>query len=109
MLQEVEPEGEFLWNNKVLVHLMLPGRRDVWATVVTKRARSLDLMLSGPKGCATLGQITSLARDRELDATREDRDVVRLSFRTLDDLRKGDLPGFLREHRAAALQAEQSR
>ena len=38
------------------------------------------------------------AWQRELDATRPDRDYVRFRFRTVDDLLKGDLETLLREH-----------
>ena len=98
MLAEVAEGGQFLWSNKVLVHLIPANSGDVWATVVTKRAESIDLMLNGPKGAFALGRLTSLARDRSLDATRADRDVITLKFRTSEDLHKGDLRGFLEEH-----------
>jgi excinuclease ABC subunit A len=99
MLQETVPDAQFLWNNKVLVHCYLPGQRDPWATVITKRAESLDLMLTGPKGRVTLGELTGLARDRELDAARDGHDLVRLKFRTVEDLHKGDLLAFLQKHK----------
>ena len=103
MLLEVVPDGQFLWNNKVLVHLFLPGQREPWATINTKRRQSLDCTLNGPKGCVTLGRLTGLAHDRELDATREDRDLVRLKFRTTEDLHKGDVMQLLIEHRDAVM------
>ena len=101
ILREVAPEGQFLWNNQVLVHLILRGHGEPWITIHTKRTQSLDITLHGPKGCATLGRLTGLAHDREVDATRSDRDLVRLRFRTVEDLHKGDLIAFLREHRDA--------
>ncbi len=108
MLRDVAPEGQFLWNNQVLVHLYLPNQREPWATVNTKRLQSLDLTLTGPKGCTTLGRLAQLGRDRQLDATREERDLVRLRFRTIEDLHNGDLTTFLREHRAVAGAAKDS-
>ena len=101
LLQEALPGGQFLWSNQVLVHLMLPGQSDPWATILTKRCESLDLVLQGPKGSVTLGRIAEIGWQRELDATRPDRDLVRLRFRTVDDLHRGDLAVFLREHQAA--------
>ncbi len=101
MLRETAPDGQFLWNNQVLVHLYLRDQREPWATVNTKRLQSLDLTLTGPKGCATLGRLAGLGRDRELDATRQDRDLVRIKFRTVEDLHHGDLMAFLVEHRDA--------
>ena len=43
-------------------------------------------MLSGPKGRFTLGQITDLGYDPELDGQRPNFDVIRLKFRTPADL-----------------------
>jgi excinuclease ABC subunit A len=103
MLESLAPGGQFLWNNKVLVHLYLKGQRDPWATVVTKRSSSLDLILTGPKDGVTLGRLLPLAHSRELDSTRPDRDLVKLGFRTLADLHRGDLFEFLKEHRDATL------
>ncbi len=104
MLHELAPDGQFLWNNQILVHLYLAGQRDPWVTINTKRPQSLDLTLTGPKGLVTLGRLAGLARDRELDATREDRDLVRLKFRTVEDLHKGDLLALLQEHRSAVME-----
>jgi hypothetical protein len=59
--------------------------------------------LHGPKGCVTLGRIAGLARERELDGTREDRELVRLRFRSVEDLHRGDLLALLHEHRDAVL------
>ena len=102
-LQDVAPDGQFLWNNQVLVHLVLRGQRDPWITVKTKRPQSLEVVLSGPKHGVTLGRITPLAFHRELDATHERYDIVRLHFRTSDDLHRGDLTKFLEEHRDVVL------
>src|SRR5690606_5810443 len=45
LLGEVSGGRQFLWNNKVLVHLMAPGKPDPWATVVTKRLENVELVL----------------------------------------------------------------
>ncbi len=97
-LDDVSPNGQFLWNNKVLVHLMVPGASDPWATVVTKRAENVELVLNGPKGAFQLGRVADLAAEQVLDNDSDDRDRVRLYFTSLDDLHRGDLEGFLREH-----------
>jgi len=97
-LDDVAPKGQFLWNNKVLVHLMVAGGSEPWATVVTKRPDNVELVLNGPKGAFQLGRVSDLAAEQSLDNENEDRDRVRLYFRSLEDLEKGDLEGFLREH-----------
>jgi excinuclease ABC subunit A len=105
LLAETAPDGQFLWNNQVLVHLMVPGQPDPWATLQTKRPESLNLTLRGPKGAVALGRVTHLARDRQLDASRPNCDAVKLQFRALDDLHKGDLREFLKEHLDAVRRA----
>ncbi|WP_425396289.1 excinuclease ABC subunit UvrA [Aeoliella sp.] len=98
MLDAVVPKGQFLWNNKVLVHLMAPGNSDPWATVVTKRAENVELVLNGPKGAFQLGRVTDLAAEQVLDNDSDSRDRVRLYFTSMEDFERGDLEGFLREH-----------
>ncbi|MEN0110477.1 MAG: excinuclease ABC subunit A, partial [Planctomycetota bacterium] len=95
--------GEYLWNNKVLVHRIPPGGSSPWATIVTKRAENVELALNGPKGAFQLGQIADLAADREVDARRSDRDTLRLRFESAEDLRRGDLAGLLARHHATAV------
>ncbi|NLX55306.1 MAG: excinuclease ABC subunit UvrA [Planctomycetaceae bacterium] len=99
LLRQCAPDGQFLWNNQVLVHLVLKSQREPWITICTKRCESLDMTLYGPKGAVTLGRIAEIARERELDATAPDRDLIRLRFRTLEDLHRGDLGQFLEEHK----------
>lgn len=104
-LDGVVPKGQFLWNNKVLVHLMVTGVSEPWATVVTKRPDNVELVLNGPKGAFQLGRVSDLASEQALDNEGDDRDRVRLYFRELEDLEKGDLEGFLREHLETVLGA----
>jgi excinuclease ABC subunit A len=102
LLTEIVPDGQFQWTNQVLVHFTPPGQAEPWATLITKRCESLDLVLQAPKNAVAFGRAAGLAWDRELDGSRSDRDVLRLRFRTLADVKRGDLPAFLREHLAAA-------
>ena len=66
------------------------------------------LILNGPKNVIGFGRVTGLAWDREFDDTRPDRDLIRLRFRTLDDVRQGDVIAFLQEHLAAVSAAQVS-
>jgi hypothetical protein len=91
MLSEAVPGGQFLWNNQQLVHVFVPQQHEPWATIYTKRRTGLELLLSGPKGRFALGRVASLAAEREFLADRPDRDVVKLIFRSHDDLAAGDL------------------
>ena len=98
LLSQASPDGQFLWNNQQVVHLLVPSQREPWATIYTKRPAWLDLVLTGPKDRFTLGRVAKLARHREMDTLRPDRDFVKLKFRSTDDLREGDLTVFLNEH-----------
>ena len=97
LVADVSEGGEFLWNNKVLVHRMIPGHSAPWATLVTKRSENVELAINVPKGTVQLGQFADLASDRELDTRRDDRDTVRLRFVNTDDLQRGDLESFVRD------------
>jgi excinuclease ABC subunit A len=103
VLSEVAPQGQLLWNNKQVVPMYVPGQREPWAAVQTKKLDAVYLHLMGPKGRFTLGQITDLGYHPELDGARPKQDVIRLKFRTAADLARGDLREFLKEHLAAML------
>ncbi len=101
MLAEIAPQGQFLWNNKQVVPMYVPEQHEPWAAVQTKKLDAVYLHLSGPKGRFTLGQVTDLGYNPELDGQRAKIDVIRLKFRTPEDLARGDLQGFLKAHLAA--------
>ena len=98
LLEQAEPDGDFQWTNQQLVHYVLKGQTEPWASIHTKRLASVDLTLCGPKGQFALGRIRSMGFDRQVDASDEEQDLFKLQFRTLDDLHKGGLDSFLKEH-----------
>ena len=98
MLLETLPKGNFLWSNKQLVHFYDQDGRYPWVSIQTKNTDSLVLYLSGPRGCTTLGRITELGHEPEMDSTNPDRETVQIQFRSQEDLYRGDLPAFLAEH-----------
>jgi excinuclease ABC subunit A len=100
MLRDAAPGAQFLWNNQVVVRVFAPHQRDPWASIITKKAEWLTLALHGPKNAVPLGRISSLGREREVDGSKPDCDVVKLMFRSQEDLYRGDLAAFLREHLA---------
>ena len=112
MLREAAPEGEsqFLWNNQQLVHLYIHGHRDPWATIHTKRADAVELVLNGPRGLAPLGRVAHLGATRSVVTNGNERDAVKLKFTARADLQRtdpqyGDLAALLREHLAGILGA----
>jgi len=80
----------------------VPEQHEPWAAVQTKKLDAVYLHLSAPKGRFTLGQITDLGHHPELDGSRPNLDVIRLKFRSVEDLSRGGLRDFLKEHLAAA-------
>ncbi len=101
LLAEIAPQGQFLWNNKQVVPIYMPQQHEAWAAVQTKKLDAVYLHLMGPKGRFTLGQITDLGYNPELDGGRPNFDAIRLKFRTTDDLARGNLREFLKEHLSA--------
>jgi excinuclease ABC subunit A len=100
LLSRAAPHGQFLWNNKQVVPVYVPGQKEPWAAVQTKKLDAVYLTLAGPKGRFAQGRITDLGHNPELDAERPDKDLIRLQFRTTGDLKRGNLAGFLQEHLA---------
>ena len=98
LLSEVATEGGFLWSSQQVVHLRVAAQPEPWASIFTKRRGALDLVLTGPKGRFALGRVAELGCDREFLSERSDKDLLKLQFRKLDDLERGDLREFLREH-----------
>ncbi|MCE5266425.1 MAG: excinuclease ABC subunit UvrA [Planctomycetaceae bacterium] len=102
LLEEAAPNANFDWSHKQVVPICLPNHRRAWAAVQTKKLDAVYLHLMAPKGSFTLGQITELGHEPELDAAAPDTDTVRLKFRSAADLGRGDLRAFLKQHAKAA-------
>jgi len=95
LLAKTAPRARFVWTNKQVVPVYLPDRATPWAAILTKKLDAVHLHLMTPKGRFTLGQITELGRQPELNGRRPDCDVIALKFRDRADLARGDLPAFL--------------
>jgi excinuclease ABC subunit A len=109
LLDAAAPDAQFLWNSGVSVTAMLKTQHEPWLRVATKKLACVELALCGPKGQFTMGRIADLGAVRELDASRPKIDVVKLHFVTQDDLARGDLEMFLREHAAAVRNRSEDR
>ncbi len=101
LLNETAPYGQLLWNNKQVVPLYVPQQHEAWAAVQTKKLDAVYLHLTGPKGRFAQGRITGLGFDARVDGEKTGMDVLRIKFRSTEDLRRGDLAAFLKEHLAA--------
>jgi excinuclease ABC subunit A len=105
LLSEVAPSGQFLWNNQQVVHLFVAPQREPWASIYTKRTQALELVLTGPKDRFGFGRVAELGREREFQTADKQIDALKLKFQSSEDLQRGDLPEFLREHVAGILGA----
>ena len=101
LLNETAPYGQLLWNNKQVVPLYVPQQHEPWAAVQTKKLDAVYLHLTGPKGRFAQGRITGLGFEARVDGEKTGIDVLRIKFRSAEDLHRGDLAGFLKEHLAA--------
>ena len=98
LIEDTAPGGTFDWTNKVLVHYHVPGQKEPWASLVTKRPKAVELILNGPKGKVATGRVAGLAAESTVDSRHKAKDCVRMQFVKLTDVKKGDLPKFLKEH-----------
>jgi excinuclease ABC subunit A len=98
ILAEEASSGQFLWNNQEVVHLMLPKKREPWASIYTKRLAAVDLVLNGPQDAFALGRIVGIGSERSLLNHGDKLDRIKFRFIRSEDLDPGDLEDFLKEH-----------
>ncbi len=100
-------KSQFLWNNQQVIHLMIAGQREPWATVHTKRPAGVDVILNGPPGAFNMARIAGIASQRVIVAEGEGEGLDQVKFRFVksDHLHVGDLAVFLAEHLAAVRDA----
>jgi excinuclease ABC subunit A len=97
MLMEIEPAAQLLWNQQVLVHLMVPAMKEPWATITTKKADHVGLNLRSPAGQVSLGRIADLGSDRKIELDKDGWDILRLELRETDELHDAEFRAFLVE------------
>ncbi|MDB4539801.1 hypothetical protein N9231_05215 [Saprospiraceae bacterium] len=97
VIQQAAPEGQFLWSNKQVVHVYLPHQKEPWASIQTKKTDGVYLQLAGPKDGVTVGRVADLA-DAPTVSTKDELDIVRMSFKDLEQVDNEELKDFLVEH-----------
>ncbi|MBM4004367.1 MAG: excinuclease ABC subunit UvrA [Planctomycetes bacterium] len=100
LLQQVAPHAEFVWGNRTFYKCNIERDLPSWAIVYTKNPTALTLMLRSRKNQVPLGAITGFGCEQQVDGSSPNEDLVYIRFRSLDDLRRGDLPDFLKKHAA---------
>ena len=97
VIQEAAPEGQFSWNDKQVVQVFLPQQKEPWVSIQTKKPDGVWLQVAGPKDSVTVEQVAELA-DAPTVSSEDDLDVVRMSFKDIEQVASGDLKVFLSEH-----------
>ena len=92
------PKGQFLWNNQDVVHLMVPGVREPWATVRTKRLAGRGPGAERAEGSVPTRRRRGAGRRAFAGHDNGDRDQVKLRFVTTNELHDGTLAAFLKSH-----------
>ena len=97
-LQRAAPGGQFLWSNKQIVHLFVPDRKEPWATIQTKKCDAVWLQLNGPSGRVPLGRVADIGNNPVVKPLDENRDMIRMSFKSVEEVQSGEFEAFLLEH-----------
>ncbi|MEC8305213.1 MAG: excinuclease ABC subunit A, partial [Planctomycetota bacterium] len=97
MLMEIQPSGQFLWNQQVLIHFMIPGMKEPWATITTKKTDHVGLSLRSPTGAVSLGRIAELGADQKIELDKDGWDILRIELRTVEEIHLPDFQIFLTE------------
>ncbi len=97
VIEQVAPDIEFDWSNKVLVHGRLPGQSDPWITFMTKKADALWLQLNCTAEDIPLGRVADLVTEPDV-RKRGGKSLVKLNFNSVDQLQNPELVQLLQEH-----------
>ena len=100
-LAKAAPDSAFQWHNQQVVHVTFDADEPPWASVFTKRPGGVDLVLETAKDRVALGQIAAVGAERSVDTKRPDRDIVRIRFKTLDQVAAPALAELLDHHHQA--------
>ena len=106
LLGKTAPDAEFQWDQQQVVHLRVPSQDDPWVSVYTKRRAGLDLTLFGPKGKFVLGRVANFGTARQVQSDKNGKDVLKIKFNRVDQVKDGEFARFLREHLASVGRAE---
>jgi len=97
VLQEAAPHGQFLWNNKQVVHVFVPEQKEPWASISTKKSDALWLQISGPKESISLGSVVDIVEEPTV-TTLDSRDILRMNFNDAEQVAEPEFMQFLKKH-----------
>ncbi len=99
LIEGIAPEGQFLWNNKQVVHMFVPDQKEPWISIYTKKLDSVWLQVTGPAGQVPLGRIADIGHEPTVKMLDDEREVARMSLRSIEEVQSLELETFLKEHR----------
>ncbi len=99
LIQRIAPDGQFLWNNKQVVHLFVPDQKEPWVSIQTKKLDAVWLQLTGPAGQVPLGRVADIGHEPVVKTLADNREAVRMCFKSIEEVQAGPLEEFLKEHR----------
>jgi excinuclease ABC subunit A len=97
VLQEAAPQGQFLWNNKQVVHVFVPEQKEPWVSISTKKTDALWLQISGPQNSLSLGSVVDIVEEPTITTVNK-RDVLKMSFSDPEQVAVPDFKEFLQKH-----------
>jgi len=97
VIQKAAPEGQFLWSNKQVVHVYLPQQKHPWVSIQTKKPDGVWLQVAGPKDSVEVERVVDIG-DAPTVSTKEDLDVLQMSFNDVEQVSNQELADFLVEH-----------
>ncbi len=102
--RESVPGVEIKWDTRDAITLRPAGAGRAWSRWKTKQAYGLDCLFAGKKGQFNLARLEPFGFHREVLTDKPAHDVIRLVFRTEEELRPAELKKLLAEHAAGFLE-----
>jgi len=99
MVLRVAPESQFLWNNKQVVHVYVPDRKEPWISIHTKKLEAVWFSVSGPAGQVPLGRVANIGSEQMVKMLDDGGEAVRILFKSIEEVQSGQLEEFLIQHR----------
>ena len=91
------PDDEFEWSNKQVVHYRLPEQKEPLVSIQTKKTDGVWLHVPAPKDSVTAGRVADIAEEVTV-ASGGKQDTLKMSFRSVDQVKNKELKKFLEEH-----------
>ncbi|MCP4813958.1 MAG: hypothetical protein GY888_15745 [Planctomycetaceae bacterium] len=79
--------------------MFVPDQKEPWISIYTKKLDSVWLQVTGPVGQVPLGRIADIGHEPTVKMLDNEREVARMSLRSIEEVQSMELETFLKEHR----------